>query len=667
MALFRKPKTVNNLILRTSFCAEPEILAFEEDLAMVSKRFLTVLAFVVLSLDHESHARAQVAAVRGLIPEPGHELKTLSQNWDDAEASWFYNVPQGSYLLRYEWFVNLEQAGSEKLLRDSSNFQTLGYLPRAEGDDNPHGLAVGFVRDDKPLPNGGVESYLGMTCAACHTGHVNYAGKTFIIDGAPTNGNFEKLQRSLVAAMEATLNDGGKFDRFSGRVLGASASNDDKTKLKSGLRKALVDRRAYNERNLPKNGAAPFGHGRVDAFGAIMNEVAVRFAQVPDNAAPANAPVSYPVLWDAPQHDFVQWNGAAENKRSKITAALVGTEHIGALGRNTGEVLGVFGEIDASVEPSITELRHYPNSARRESLIKIEDSLMKLWSPQWPAEFPPIDEGLQTGGKILFRQHCASCHESIVRDDENRVVKARMSDEKTDPMMARNFLTRKGKTGVLQGRRVEPLSTNMDKFESEAPVGLMLKHLVQRAIIRSTPEILAEGQQKISLLLDEVRSSVDYQIDGEASVDGQAAALSGRFSFGGSQGVTKRVRDLSGRVLRAAESRLEEAISGPSAIKLNYKARPLNGIWASAPYLHNGSIPNLDELLKRPNERSQAVFKVGSREFDPVKVGFKTHTGEDFNPTLPGNLNTGHDYGHEDGRSFSEAERKQLIEYMKSL
>lgn len=91
------------------------------------------------------------------------------------------------------------------------------------------------------------------------------------------------------------------------------------------------------------------------------------------------------------------------------------------------------------------------------------------------------------------------------------------------------------------------------------------------------------------------------------------------------------------------------------------------GIWASAPYLHNGSIPNLDELLKRPAERSNATFRVGSREFDPVKVGFKTDSGEEFNPNLPGNTNGGHDYHHSDGRSFSETERKQLIEYLKSL
>ena len=629
--------------------------------------FAVFKVLIVAQLMSSSRSIAQTSGPRGIIPESGHVVKTVLQNWSDEEASWFYNAPQGSFLLRYEWFLNLEQADSETLFRDTVNIQSLGYLARTTDDNNTDGLPIGFTRDDKELASGAVESYLGMTCAACHTGHVNFEGKTFVIDGAPTNGNFEKLQRSLVTALEATLSNASKFDRFAVKVLGDNPSADATVKLKAAFQAAHDARKTYNERNLPAHGAAPFGPGRVDAFGAIMNEVAVRFVDPTNAAAPASAPVSYPVLWDAPHHDFVQWNGAAENKRSKLTAPLVGTEHIGALGRNTGEVLGVFGEIDASVEPSITRLRHYPNSAKRQNLIDIEDSLWNLCSPKWPAEFPQIDEVLRAKGEILFRQHCASCHEPIVRDDENRNVKARMSDEKTDPMMARNFLTRKGKTGVLQGRRVEPLSTNTDKFEAEAPVGLMLKHLVQRAIIRSKPEILAQGQQHISLLLDEVRSSVDYQIDGETSATAGEESVSGRFSFGGTRGVTKRVRDLSGRVLRAAESRLDQAISRPSEIKLNYKARPLNGIWASAPYLHNGSIPNLDELLKRPNERSQATFKVGSREFDPEKVGFKTDAGEDFNPTLPGNLNTGHNYGHDDGMPFTAEERKQLVEYMKSL
>src|SRR5690625_3270750 len=62
---------------------------------------------------------------------------------------------------------------------------------------------------------------------------------------------------------------------------------------------------------------------------------------------------------------------------------------------------------------------------------------------------------------------------------------------------------------------------------------------------------------------------------------------------------------------------------------LSYKARPLNGIWATAPYLHNGSVPTLYDLLlpaKRPDDPEDGEYRpdefmVGSREFDPIKVG----------------------------------------------
>ena len=53
-----------------------------------------------------------------------------------------------------------------------------------------------------------------------------------------------------------------------------------------------------------------------------------------------------------------------------------------------------------------------------------------------------------------------------------------------------------------------------------------------------------------------------------------------------------------------------------------YLARPLNGIWWTGPYLHNGSVPTLYDLL-HPDQRP-AKFKTGGREFDPVKIGYQS-------------------------------------------
>jgi hypothetical protein len=111
----------------------------------------------------------------------------------------------------------------------------------------------------------------------------------------------------------------------------------------------------------------------------------------------------------------------------------------------------------------------------------------------------------------------------------------------------------------------------------------------------------------------------------------------------------------------------------PSAPILGYKARPLNGVWATAPFLHNGSIPTLYDLLLPPSQRPTS-FWVGSREFDPVKVGYRSTPGPDslfqFKTTdtsgrpIRGNSNAGHDYGNE---AFTDHDRYALIEYLKAF
>jgi hypothetical protein len=103
-----------------------------------------------------------------------------------------------------------------------------------------------------------------------------------------------------------------------------------------------------------------------------------------------------------------------------------------------------------------------------------------------------------------------------------------------------------------------------------------------------------------------------------------------------------------------------------AAIKPAYEARPLNGIWATAPYLHNGSVPTLDALCRKRADRP-ATFTVGVRSFDTAKVGLGEPASSaslpKFDTSSPGNSNAGHEFG----TSLSEEERKWLIEYLKTL
>src|SRR3546814_19480314 len=89
---------------------------------------------------------------------------------------------------------------------------------------------------------------------------------------------------------------------------------------------------------------------------------------------------------------------------------------------------------------------------------------------------------------------------------------------------------------------------------------------------------------------------------------------------------------------------------GPYSSLQAYRARSLNGIWATAPYLHNGSVPSLYDLLLPAQAKvgiceatRPAAFVVGRREFAPVKVGVRSEGYAGFkSPTdIPRHHNTG--------------------------
>jgi len=99
-----------------------------------------------------------------------------------------------------------------------------------------------------------------------------------------------------------------------------------------------------------------------------------------------------------------------------------------------------------------------------------------------------------------------------------------------------------------------------------------------------------------------------------------------------------------------------------------YSNTPLDGVWARAPYLHNGSVPTLWDLLM-PVEKRPTVFYSGYDVYDPKNVGFVTsgpdaeREGFRFQVDIPGNSNMGHTFGTE----LKVDEKWDLIEYMKTL
>jgi mono/diheme cytochrome c family protein len=110
-----------------------------------------------------------------------------------------------------------------------------------------------------------------------------------------------------------------------------------------------------------------------------------------------------------------------------------------------------------------------------------------------------------------------------------------------------------------------------------------------------------------------------------------------------------------------------------------YQAPPLDGIWATAPYLHNGSVPTVYHVLNskaRPRRFSRS-YRTDLESYDPVKLGWRFEALEgEIDPHLapherrrtydtrsPGRSNSGHTFGDD----LSEHERWAVIEYLKTL
>lgn len=538
----------------------------------------------------------------------GNNIHYLNQNWNEEERQRFYFTPQGSYLLPYEWFLALEQPDNDQSFTSPQNIERFGYLSddKAYTPGNPDGLPIGFAKE--PVNNG--EAWVGMTCAACHTGEIRYQGQTLRIDGAPSLSDFTSFEQGLIKALQVTLKQPKKFDRFANTVL-SNPTQANKAALRTQVSSQLNWLTQNDDRSTPTH---PYGYGRVDAFGIIMNEVFGRDLQQPDNVRVPDAPVNYPFLWTTPRLDYVQWNGSANNP----------------FARNIGEVLGVFGHVNLT--GPLAELGK--STARPRELFELENLIGSLASPKWPVlALGPINNSKVAHGRVLYttsrggEPSCESCHAlpdanglyPMTPAEENlfgvSFIETQMTDLNeigTDPAMALNFATRNVNTGGFASLLPPPLTG-----ATELPAPVFLSILLSNAISAS----IADTQPPFSPA--ETAELIGYRL---------------------------------------------KAPNLPAYAPKNlfaYHARPLDGIWATAPYLHNGSVPTLYQLLLPPSKREQ-VFYVGSHDFDPKEVGFRSKPGPrafKFDTRLPGNLNTGHYYGTD----LTNKERWDLIEFLKTL
>jgi len=557
-------------------------------------------------------------------------LQYAKQGWTEDERQAFYTTSQGSHMIPYAWFKALQRLDVDEPFA-GDQLQRYGYLPNEKSKLNPEGLPVGFVIDGTAATG-----ELGMTCAACHTGQIEYVknGVTqqLRIDGAPAAANFQLFLADLTAATRATLSDPARFDKFAHAALGSRYSSSRLDTLKSDFGDWVKQWGTFMDKSLP---ASPWGPGRLDAFGMIFNRVAAKDLGIDGNFKVADAPVSYPFLWNASRQDRTQWNGGVPNGL-----------YINAIGRNAGEVFGVFADFAPRKQLLPPYHNYRNNSLNFTNLQAQEEKITSLRPPPWPFD---IDQDLVDKGRVLFAERCGSCHEERRIPPEGLWL-TKVVDAKTDPKMYQNSL-RTSDTGILNGA----LSPNPpgSKLGATAATGDILATTVVGALFGDAIPPLPR--------LPNPRAGVWLAINKDiASLFADNEKLPSLISL-----LEPSVRDNVRTHIEARVANMYKIPGEPNA----YESRVLHGIWATAPYLHNGSVPNLYELLLSPDKRSPS-FMVGSRKYDSEKVGYVTTESPYKDGTLvvgsgaqAGNSNAGHDYSGD----LSDDQRKALLEYLKQL
>ncbi len=586
------------------------------------------------TLRRSSLASAIMAMSFALASTPLAALERVDQQstltnapWNDQAWNDFYNRSQGSRLIPWDWIKALKQADGQPFLADG--LVRYGYL--ANLASATPGLPVGFVVAD---------GFLGPNCAACHTRDIEAEGKTYRLDGAPALADLGALWADLDAAVSKILGEPAAFADFAKMVLGPTHDPQQEAKLSSDVEAWQARHHAITEKGLPKE--KPWGRGRLDAVGMILNRVTgLDIGPGPshillDNMRLADAPVRPPFLWNAPRQDLTQWPGIADNG-----------DRILAMARNVGQVYGVFGDFAPRKDQNDLLGFDYvtDNSVDFLGVIDLEHLVERIGPPKWPW---PVDKALAEAGRAIYERSyeeggCADCHG--IEPGQPRLLNTKtwctpLEDVDTDKREYQ-YLDPSWKvdTAALTGAFIPFVSAPLEK--RDAPVSI-LATAVRGAILQHFLPVTLDSQL--------ARKKADVTL---ALLQPLVEELKGVYKLPGAPGagrwVCKRAPQLEG--------------------KFKYEARVLEGIWAAAPYLHNASVPSLAELLKPANDRV-ALFKIGPA-YDRVNVGLAAEqpmsksemTTTDCKQPASGNSRCGHEYGV----NLSPQEKKALLEYLKTL
>lgn len=449
-----------------------------------------------------------------------------------------------------------------------------------------------------------------FNCSLCHIGTYRLPGsdQQHLIAGAPSNNL--RLQE-MIAFLVAVGNDPAfTADRM---MAGIEAAGGDLSLPKRLIYRHLVFDAVktrlqwVGERLTFIDRQEPWGPGRVDTFNPYK-AIQFNFPMDADHITTAelNGSSDYPAIWrQRPREGMnLHWDGNNDSVSERNLSAALG----------------------AGVTPVTVD---------RAAIARIEDWMWDLPAPRFPGQ---IDEAKAGQGEQLYGRYCASCHGDL-------------ADEASQLLPARAYRS---------GYAEPPAPQTGYAEDCAAPQRAV--HRAQAPASAEPDESYAESHYGDGAFSYQPALDYDYSRDRHPCL-GEVVALDRIGTDPGRWNSYTREFSAAQNLLYAGYPWRFHRFHKTDG----YASQPLDGIWARSPYLHNGSVPTLRDLLDAPAERPSVWYR-GSDELDLTRVGYRADKAAPgrlftYNTAKPGNSNAGHLYGTQ----LSEAQKDAIVEYMKKL
>jgi hypothetical protein len=582
--------------------------------------------------------------------DPIYPAPVLESKLSDEDRETFYHMPMGTGIFEYYAFMALEDPKTNDFFYH--NLERFGFLADLEV---PAGLPVGMTIEK---PGGLPVNAVGVNCSACHVNEYRFNDQSFRVEGAPNLIDLISFKQDLVGAAEHTLKDPALAFRLIYNMV----------KQHSEAKKLLEHIPDYE--TMKSHGA--FGDGLAEKLNGIVSREQ-ELAKLPKTGVPEEGHL-------LAAHDSADTISSDHSMDAHATEL-----HTLAVPENSS--LAKFSKDDRT--QLIKDTLHQWAYSTRLLLAWIKTLILNLGDQGAMTQPGPGRADAWGAVRALLFDARPQTAPSSIPPIWNTADLARYQwNGTTNTNVQRGFSAALG-AGAFFDKRSGVSPIRMGNL-------MRLEDFAKQFVIPAWPE---EYFPAIDQNLSERGSRLYTDHCTSCHDAGHRSPSSGLMEYPAFDvaelgtdstyltNFKEPVGDLSFAVaMEQVLSRLEtefyreQKIDEPTQLKwepesrrpgywespATYPARSLEGVWTTAPYLHNNSVPTLYDLLLPASERPKKFF-VGTREYDPKRIGFRYDAesnpkGFELDTSLKGNSNAGHEYA----TTISDADRWALVEFLKT-